>query len=96
MISRRRLLEQPFIEHAAKMAPLKANVLLVGGGAVGSIAAVNIEAGGLGTVTLVARSNYVHISEKGYDIESVDHGKLHGWKPTSSAFMSLRILLSYY
>lgn len=74
----------------------KANVLLVGGGAVGSIAAINIEASGLGAVTLVARSNYVCINELGYDIESVDHGKLHGWRPTTSASISLKFVLSKY
>jgi ketopantoate reductase len=74
----------------------KANVLLVGGGAVGSIAAVNIEAGGLGAVTLVARSNYIHINRLGYEIESVDHGKLQGWRPTTSASISLESHFSWY
>ncbi|KAL3418900.1 hypothetical protein PVAG01_09121 [Phlyctema vagabunda] len=60
----------------------KANVLLVGGGAVGAIAALNIEAGGLGAVTAVLRSNFQAVSEKGYNIESVDHGKLPSWRPT--------------
>jgi ketopantoate reductase len=76
------------------MATPKANVLLVRGGAVGSIAAVNIEVGGLGAVTLVARSNYTHINELGYDIEFVDHGKLQGWRPTTSAFIRLKYLHS--
>lgn len=62
--------------------PKKANVLLVGGGAVGAIAALNIESGGLGEVSAVLRSNYEVVKEKGYTIESVDHGKLVGWRPT--------------
>ncbi|RDW66793.1 2-dehydropantoate 2-reductase-1 [Coleophoma crateriformis] len=64
------------------MSASKANVLLVGGGAVGAIAALNIEAGGLGAVTAVLRSNYPAVSQSGYNIESVDHGKLPSWKPT--------------
>jgi ketopantoate reductase len=60
----------------------KANVLLVGGGAVGTIAAVNLETGGLAAVTMVLRSNYQVVKEKGYTIESVDHGKLAAWRPS--------------
>ncbi|KAH7412738.1 2-dehydropantoate 2-reductase-like protein [Cadophora sp. MPI-SDFR-AT-0126] len=60
----------------------KANVLLLGGGAVGTIAALNIETGGLGSVTAVLRSNFKVVQDEGYVIESVDHGKLHGWRPT--------------
>lgn len=60
----------------------KANVLLLGGGAVGTIAALNIESGGLGSVTAVLRSNFKVVEEEGYVIESVDHGKLKGWRPT--------------
>lgn len=64
------------------MSGKKANVLLVGGGAVGAIAALNIEVGGLGEVTAVLRSNFNAVQENGYVIESVDHGKLIGWRPT--------------
>lgn len=60
----------------------KANVLLVGGGAVGAIAALNIERSGLGAVTVVCRSNFNVVSTEGYTIESVDHGKIKSWKPT--------------
>lgn len=60
----------------------KANVLLVGGGAVGAVAALNVETGGLGEVSAVLRSNYMVVKEKGYTIESVDHGKLKGWRPS--------------
>ena len=60
----------------------KANVLLLGGGAVGAIAALNIEAGGLGSVTAVLRSNFKVVEEEGYIIESVDHGNFKGWRPT--------------
>jgi predicted dinucleotide-utilizing enzyme len=78
---------------AAQMSSSKANVLLVGGGAVGTIAAVNIEAGGLGAVTIVARSNYTQVNDFGYIIESVDHGKLQGWRPTTGALIGSKDLL---
>ena len=63
------------------MAPKKANVLVLGGGAVGAIAAVNLEVGCLAEVTTVLRSNFKAVNENGYIIESVDHGKLTGWRP---------------
>jgi len=67
----------------------KLNVLLVGGGAVGAIAALNIESGGLGAVTAVLRSNYTVVKENGYIIESVDHGKLEAWRPTRGKVLSI-------
>lgn len=60
----------------------KKNVLVIGGGSVGTIAALNLEIGGLANVTIVLRSNYHVVSTKGYDIESCDHGILRGWKPS--------------
>jgi hypothetical protein len=56
----------------------KANVLLFGGGAVGTIAALNIETGGLGAVTAVLRSNFGVVKDEEYTIESVDHGNRRG------------------
>jgi ketopantoate reductase len=76
------------------MTTAKANVLLVGGGAVGSIAVVNIEKGGLEAVTLVARSNYHQVNDVGYDIESVDHGRLQRWRPTTGASIKSRNIIS--
>ncbi|ORY10199.1 ketopantoate reductase PanE/ApbA C terminal-domain-containing protein [Clohesyomyces aquaticus] len=60
----------------------KKSVLVVGGGAVGAIAALNLEIGGLATVTVVLRSNFKAVNEGGYFIESCDHGILKGWKPS--------------
>ncbi len=65
------------------MAENKKSVLIVGGGAVGAIAAVNLEVGGLATVTLVLRSNYNVVQENGYTIESCDHGSLKEWRLAS-------------
>ncbi|KAI4640032.1 hypothetical protein J4E93_008832 [Alternaria ventricosa] len=64
------------------MADTKKSVLIIGGGAVGAIAAVNLEFGGLATVTVVLRSNYNVVKDKGYTIESCDHGKLDEWRPS--------------
>ncbi|KAF2877755.1 ketopantoate reductase PanE/ApbA C terminal-domain-containing protein [Massariosphaeria phaeospora] len=60
----------------------KKSVLIIGGGSVGAIAALNLEVGGLATVTVVLRSNYDIVSTRGYKIESCDHGSLKGWKPS--------------
>ncbi|KAF2267460.1 2-dehydropantoate 2-reductase [Lojkania enalia] len=60
----------------------KKNVLIVGGGAVGAIAALNLEVGGLASVTVVLRSNFNAVNEGGYTIESCDHGVLKSWKPS--------------
>lgn len=60
----------------------KKTVLIIGGGAVGCIAAVNLEVGGQATVTLVLRSNYNVVHGQGYNIDSCDHGSLKGWRPS--------------
>ncbi|KAF1848585.1 2-dehydropantoate 2-reductase [Cucurbitaria berberidis CBS 394.84] len=64
------------------MANPKKSILIIGGGAVGAIAALNLEAGGLATVTIVLRSNYNVVKEHGYHIESCDHGVLEAWRPS--------------
>ncbi|KAF9889358.1 hypothetical protein FE257_007468 [Aspergillus nanangensis] len=60
----------------------KARVLLVGCGGIGTVAALNLEAGGLASVSCVLRSSYDIVTAKGFSIESCDHGTLEGWKPT--------------
>jgi ketopantoate reductase len=59
----------------------KANCLLIGCGGIGTIAALNLEKGGLATVTAVLRSNYTHVVQHGFNIDSVDHGTIKGWRP---------------
>lgn len=61
--------------------PDKARVLVLGGGGVGAITAYNLEQGGLATVTMVLRSNFAAVVEKGFNIESCDHGPVTSWKP---------------
>jgi NADPH-dependent 2,4-dienoyl-CoA reductase/sulfur reductase-like enzyme len=58
------------------------SVLIIGGGAVGAIAALNLEVGGLAEVTLVLRSNYNVVNEMGYTFDSCDHGVIKAWKPS--------------
>jgi 2-dehydropantoate 2-reductase len=61
----------------------KASILLVGGGSVGAVASVNLERGGLASVTAVCRSNFQAVSANGYDIQSCDHGAIKGFRPTA-------------
>ncbi|OAL30911.1 hypothetical protein AYO20_08496 [Fonsecaea nubica] len=61
----------------------KANVLLVGSGGVGTMGVYALESGGQASVTAVLRSNYAAVMEKGFSFDSVDHGKVSGWKPTA-------------
>lgn len=69
--------------------PEKANVLLIGSGGVGTMAAYNLEIGGLAAVTSVLRSSYTTVSSVGFTIDSVDHGNIIGWKPTACEFLFL-------
>lgn len=62
----------------------KKNVLLVGAGGVGTMAAVSLEASGRASVTAVLRSNFASVDEHGFNIESVDYGSLKAWKPSKS------------
>ena len=71
----------------------KKSVLVIGGGSVGAIAAVNLEVGGLAEVTAVLRSNYSTVKDSGYRIESCDHGTLEGWRPSTGMLLPLNILL---
>jgi ketopantoate reductase len=60
----------------------KKTVLVIGGGAVGAIAALNLESGGFAEVTMVLRSNFEAVNEKGYNFESCDHGSVKSWRPS--------------
>jgi ketopantoate reductase len=60
----------------------KAKCLLVGCGGIGTICALNLERGGFATVTAVLRSNYEHVVQHGFDITSVDHGTVKGFRPS--------------
>lgn len=59
------------------MAP---NILLIGIGGVGSIAAYTLKSNGA-IVTAVARSSYDILKKEGFTIESCDYGKIENFKP---------------
>ncbi|KAH8690124.1 2-dehydropantoate 2-reductase family [Talaromyces proteolyticus] len=63
------------------MTPPKYQICLIGSGGVGTIASIVLTKSGLGRVTAVLRSKYSYVSQHGWQIESIDHGKLLGWKP---------------
>ncbi|KAL4781278.1 ketopantoate reductase PanE/ApbA C terminal-domain-containing protein [Aspergillus varians] len=67
------------------MADTKVNILLLGCGAVGTMAAVALEKSSHATVTAVLRSNFAAVEKQGFSIDSVDHGKLSCWRPTQIA-----------
>lgn len=54
----------------------------MGSGGIGTIAALNIENGGLASVTAILRSNYSIVKEKGFTIDSCDHGHFDSWRPS--------------
>jgi 2-dehydropantoate 2-reductase len=60
----------------------KAQILLVGCGGVGTIAALNLERGGCAEVTAVLRSNYSKVASEGFHIQSCDHGEIKNWRPS--------------
>jgi len=61
----------------------KKNVLVIGAGSVGAIATLNLEVGGLASVTVALRSNYNAVKEQGYAIDSCDHGSLKSFRPSA-------------
>ncbi|EEH39103.2 2-dehydropantoate 2-reductase [Paracoccidioides lutzii Pb01] len=64
------------------------NILLVGSGGVGTIASLVLEKSRCARVTAILRSRYAVVKEKGWNIESVDHGTLKGWRPSRGEFGS--------
>ncbi|KAF4452262.1 2-dehydropantoate 2-reductase [Fusarium austroafricanum] len=54
----------------------KARILLIGCGGIGCIAALNLEYGGQAQVTAVLRSSYQIVKDRGFTINSVDHGRI--------------------
>ncbi|ETS83596.1 hypothetical protein PFICI_05472 [Pestalotiopsis fici W106-1] len=61
----------------------QANILLIGGGALGAMAALNMETGSRAVVTAVLRSNFAVVNKKGYEFKSCDHGDIPSWRPTT-------------
>jgi len=62
----------------------KPKVLLIGCGAVGTMAAYALETGGRAEVTAVLRSNYEEVQANGFRIDSVEHGQdIRGFRPST-------------
>lgn len=57
------------------------NVLVVGSGGVGSIAALSLTLNNKSNVTLVVRSSYQKAITDGFTINSVSYGQFQNWKP---------------
>lgn len=62
----------------------KARVLIVGTGGVGTMSAYALEKGGKAEVTAVMRSNYEAVKSNGVNIESIQYGKIEGFRPSKS------------
>jgi 2-dehydropantoate 2-reductase len=61
----------------------KINVLIIGGGGVGTMAAYALETGGNAEVTMVLRSNFAAVQQNGFTIDSIQHGHdITNWKPS--------------
>lgn len=56
-------------------------ILLVGTGGVGTIVAYGLVYNKKASVSVVVRSDYNKVKENGWTINSVDYGKVEGWKP---------------
>jgi hypothetical protein len=66
----------------AGMVPREFDICLVGSGGVGTVATVVLEKSGRAKVIAVLRSKYGIINNKCWDIESIDHAGLQGWRPS--------------
>lgn len=64
-------------------------ILIIGGGGVGTIAAYNLELSGRAVVSMVLRSNFEVVSNQGFSIESCDHGKVQGWRPSGGIMRAI-------
>ncbi|KAL4812278.1 ketopantoate reductase PanE/ApbA C terminal-domain-containing protein [Aspergillus spinulosporus] len=60
----------------------KARVLVVGTGGIGAMCSYALEQGGKAEVTAVLRSNYEAVLKDGFEIDSVQYGRISGWRPT--------------
>lgn len=63
--------------------PNKPNVLLVGAGGVGAMASFALEYSGESSVTSVLRSDYAHVVENGFKINSCDYGRGIRYRPSN-------------
>jgi ketopantoate reductase len=64
----------------------KYKVCLVGSGGIGTLASLALQESGEAHVTVVLRSNYDIIKEKGWKVDSVDHGIMESWRPNRGTY----------
>lgn len=65
------------------MTEAKIEVLIVGGGGVGTMAAYALESAGQAEVSMVLRSNFKAVKQNGFTIDSIQHGHdIRGWRPS--------------
>ena len=74
----------------------KYNICLIGSGGVGTIAAVVLKKSERTNVTAILRSRYNIVKEKGWDIDSVDHGMLRGWRPSRGTAEMMSLNLAFW
>jgi 2-dehydropantoate 2-reductase len=61
----------------------KIQVLIIGGGGVGTMAAYALETSGKASVTMVLRSNFAAVQQNGFTIDSIQHGHdIKNWRPS--------------
>jgi 2-dehydropantoate 2-reductase len=61
----------------------KIQVLIIGGGGVGTMAAYALETGGKASVTMALRSNFAAVQQNGFTIDSIQHGHdIKNWRPS--------------
>ncbi|CDO95561.1 unnamed protein product [Kluyveromyces dobzhanskii CBS 2104] len=65
----------------SKSAEQKINAIVIGAGGVGVVTAYSLYHNGVAEVSLVTRSDYDHVVEFGYKLESCDYGQIDSWKP---------------
>jgi 2-dehydropantoate 2-reductase len=58
-------------------------ILIIGGGGVGTMAAYALETSGKAEVTMVLRSNFAAVQQNGFTIDSIQHGHdIKNWRPS--------------
>ena len=66
------------------------DICVIGAGGVGTIAAYVLEKSQRARVTVILRSNYALVKDRGFDIDSIDHGKVPNWRPHNGVFAMKR------
>ncbi|KAL4924848.1 ketopantoate reductase family protein [Aspergillus undulatus] len=65
------------------MAQEKARVLIVGTGGIGAMSVYALDQGGKTEATAVLRSNYDVVAKSGFEIDSIQYGRISGYRPAN-------------